>query len=393
MAIRNRQRHNAHIACIYVAGVVSDALEANIPNLVRDFKEWKKSGQKSAVVHAVYEDSLQGCLKACQCSLVELTTPLREKFDVQGTEKLKHAQWLEYQMNGGQLTEAQKAEISRATIKYRYHKEKFEESLSKATQSADKGKVPPPTALGAEGAGSSSSGLIYNPIPQRTRPVPQRNPAPHPIVQPATPFVLPQGPIPARGQAKRVREHEHPSRTVGQAAADPFVAMVERHRTHDKVQQVEAAAPILRRNPNQDIRYPARSPPPVQAPPGQWVPDPPGQWVPDPPAPITGYGGARAAADRLPWADSRAEARVAAAAIPYEAPPVVYPTRVRLGQGEAVWSPLENDWVYPAQNWVPDWVYQVRERSRSPPPTRLRQHPYAGRQGPIPDPTTYDPVE
>ena len=38
VVIRNRQRHNAHIACIYVAGVVSDALEAKIPDLVRDFK-------------------------------------------------------------------------------------------------------------------------------------------------------------------------------------------------------------------------------------------------------------------------------------------------------------------------------------------------------------------
>ena len=193
----------------------------------------------------------------------------------------------------------------------------------------------------------------------------------------SAPFVFPQGPIPVRGQAKRVREQELPTRTSGQAAADPFVTIVERERARDKAQGTAVVAPNFRRNPNQDFRYPVRSPSPIRSPPGQWVPDVATHSV--------GMGHARAAADSLPWADSRAERRLAAAAGPI-GPPVVYANRVRLKQGEAVWSQLDNCWVYPTG--APSRI----TRSRSPHPRQGQYHD-ARHQGPSVDNTRFEPCD
>ena len=220
-------------------------------------------------------------------------------------------------MAGGVLTAKQIAEIRHATIKYRSHKIKYDESQKKATTPASMGTIPKlHTAPIAEGAGSSSSGNIYTPVPQRTHSVPQRTHARPSDGQPTTPFVWPQGPIPVRGQAKRVREEGSIIRTTGQAATDPFVAIVQRERG------IPAHAPVYGRNPNRDFRYnsPARSPSPIRAPPGQWVPDVVHS--------IVRSNDARTAADSLPYADSRAERRLAAAARPSMPPAVVYADRI-----------------------------------------------------------------
>ena len=186
------------------------------------------------------------------------------------------------------------------------------------TTPADMGTIPKlHTAPIAEGAGSSSSGNIYTPIPQRTHSVPQRTHARPSDGQPTTPFVLPQGSIPVRGQAKRVREEGSISRTTGQAATDPFVAIVQRDRSGS------VPVPIYGHNPNRDYRYdiPAR--------------------VPDVAHTIVRPTAARVAADSLPWADSRAERRLATTVRPSTPPVIVYANTIALPQGEVVWSQLE----------------------------------------------------
>ena len=113
---------------------------------------------------------------------------------------------------------------------------------------------------------------------------------------------------------------------------------------------------------------------------------------------------ARTAADSLPWADSRAQRRLAAAAAtPYArqpratereavgrqsmSPTAAYANRVQLPQGEAIWSPLDQSWIYPTGS-----SSSRITRSRSPPP-RLRQHHDARRQGPSSDHLTYEPCD
>ena len=173
-------------------------------------------GQRGQNVIELYRDTLPQCLEACNCSLQQLAIPLRKRVELGGDEKLRRADWLEYQMAGGVLTAKQIAEIRHATIKYRSHKIKHEEWQRKVTMPADMGTIPKlHTAPIAEGAGSSSSGNIYTPVPQRTHARPSDG-------QPTTPFVLPCGSIPVRGQAKRVREEGSITRTTGQAATDPL---------------------------------------------------------------------------------------------------------------------------------------------------------------------------
>ena len=173
-----------------------------------------------------------------------------------------------------------------------------------------------------------------------------------------------------------MREEASVTRTTGQAATDPFVAIVHRERG------LPTNVPVVYgRNPNSDFRNqsPARSPSPVRA--------PPGQSVPGMASPNVGLRDARTAADSLPWADSRAERRLAAATRSSVSPAITYADHVRMPQGEAIWSPLDQSWIYPTGS-----SSSRITRSRSPPP-RLRQHHDARHQGPSSDHMTYEPCD
>ena len=295
-----------------------------------------------------YQSSLPHCLEACKCTFYQLTISLRKRVEHGGDEKLRHAEWLNNQMNGVELTAEQTAEIRYATIKYRPHKAKHDEWKAKQITPADSSTIQMPrTATIAEGAGSSSSGNAYVPFPQRTRSVPQRNPA-HPYVgQPPGTFTLPHGPPPVRGQAKRVRDDGSISRTTGQVTDDPFIAMVHRERSP------HVPAPTYLHNPNRDIRrdIPAH--------------------VPDDSHASVKRTVARKT-DSLPWADRRAEQRLAADARTGTPSSIVYANEVAMPQ--VVWSQLEATYVRPSG------PSSRITRSRSPAP-RPRQYPDARHQG------------
>ncbi len=337
--------NHSYVGVILAAGYICDALEQEIPHLVRNFQKWKQNGQTNPTVMKVYRTSLPHCLAACNCSFPQLTVSLRNRVEQGGADKLRHAMWLDSQMNGEELTAEQMAEIRYATMKYRPHKAKYNESRAKQTAPTVSSTTQPHTATIAEGAGSSSSGIARGPFPQRTHSVPQRNPAPLYDGQPPTPFVLPQGPVPV-GRPKRVRDDRSISRTTRQPVDDPFVAMVQQARNP------QAPAPCFVPNPYRDIRLDAqaRSPSPARAP-----------TVDHPSVKPT---------DKQLWADMR----LAAAARTCTPSKVVYANTVVVPQGDAVWSHLDHGWVHPSG------TSSRITRSRSP-PRRPRQLPDARHPG------------
>ena len=281
------------------------------------------------------------CIRDSHCTLPQLTISLRKRVEQAGEEKLRHAMWLDSQMNGEELTADQTAELRYAIVKYRQHQAKYDESKAKKAVPTISSTAPHHTATIAEGAGSSSSGIARVPFPQRTHSVPQRNPA-HPYDgQLPTPFVFPQGPAPV-GRPKRVRDDRSVSRSTGQTNDDPFIAIVQRARGP------AAPAPTYVPNRYRDIRLDdqTRSPSPVRAP-----------TVDHPSVKPT---------DKQLWADMR----LAAAARTRTPSKAVYTNTVVVPQGDAVWSHLDHGWVHPSG------TSSRITRSRSPAP-RPRQYPDA----------------